>query len=111
MPTLVHIHITEYFVRSRIEILRKFARFCVVMMQHGNGGEACTGQDRGGNTEKHLSIQIQGFARRDTGRALVARAEETLIPIEERLGEKHGEEGSQHKKGAKRDIVIALDDA
>ena len=73
--------------------------------------EACTDQERGGETEKHLTIQIQGFARRDTGRALVARAEETLIPIEEWLSEKHGEEGSQHKKGPKRDIVIALDDA
>jgi hypothetical protein len=40
----------------------------------------------------------------------VARAEETLIPIEERLGEEHREEGSQDEEGAKGDIVITFDD-
>ena len=41
----------------------------------------------------------------------MGRAKKTLIPIEERLGEKHGEEGPQHKEGAKGNVVVTSDDA
>ena len=41
----------------------------------------------------------------------MGRTKKTLIPIKERLGEKEREEGSQHKEGAKRNVVITLDDA
>jgi len=41
----------------------------------------------------------------------MGRAKKTLIPIEEWLGEKQREDGSQDKEGAKGNIVITLDDA
>ena len=40
----------------------------------------------------------------------MGRAKKTLIPIKKRLGEKQGEKGSQHKEGAKGNVVITLDD-
>ena len=61
--------------------------------------------------EESLTIQIQGFARRDTEKLSVGGAKKTLIPIEERLGEKHGEEGPQYKERAKGNVVVTLDDA
>ena len=64
------------------------------------------------NQRKHSLFRYRDSPEEIQGEASVnSRAEKTLIPIEERLGEKQGEEGSQHKEGAKGDIVITLDDA
>jgi len=76
-----------------------------------NGVGLSTGQERGRKPDKRFTIQIQGFARRDTGKVLEGRAKKTLIPLEERLSKKQGEEGSQYKEGAKGNILITLDDA
>ena len=70
-----------------------------------------TGLDRERKPEKYFTISIQGFARRDTTKDLEGRVKKTLIPIEERLSKKQGEEGTQHKEGAKGNIVITLSDA
>jgi DNA polymerase II large subunit len=63
-----------------------------------------------GKEPRYLDTEIRPKRYREW-RELITRAEETLIPIEERLGKKQGEESAQYKEGPKGNIVIALDDA
>ena len=96
---LVHPQLTECFVRSANGILRKFARFRVVM-RNMKRSRPVTGQEKRKETEKRFTIQIQGFARREQG-GVNRQGREDLDPIEEAAGQKTGRGGLQHKEVAK----------